>query len=42
MMGLASEEEVTELVAVEGAQAVEEVLRVVADMDMTPALCIRR
>jgi len=42
MMGLALEEEVTELAAAEGAQAVEEVLHAVADMDTMPALCTRR
>jgi len=42
MMGLALEEEVTEPAAMEGAQAVEEVLRAVVNMDTTPALCIRR
>ena len=42
MMGLALEEEVMEPAAAEGAQAVEEVLRAVADIDMAPALCIRR
>ena len=42
MMGLALEEEVTEPAAMEGAQAVEEVLRAVVDMDTAPALCTRR
>ena len=42
MMGLALEEEVTEPAAAEGAQAVEEVLRAVADMDTALALCTRR
>ena len=42
MMGLALEEEVTEPAVAEGAQAVEEVLRAVANVDTALALCIRR